>query len=65
MDDFSKIMEDAIQISNMIEGFSPAKTNSGSNLLFSNISNIINLMDIMKSFQNIGKPAPSATAACT
>ena len=67
MSDFSKIMEDAKQISQMMESFStPQSSEIGDNPMFSNLSNIMHLMDTMKSFQTIGKSAsipdpPAAT----
>jgi len=57
MEDFSKIMEDAKQISDMMGNFSSSQFNENSNPMLSSISNIMNLMDILKSFQNIGKPS--------
>ena len=65
MEDFSKIMEDAKQISEIMGNFSPTRSTSNENPMFANMSNIMNLMDIMKSFQTIGKPAPTPVAQPT
>ena len=57
MEDFSKTMADAKQISEMMGNFSSSQIGANENPMFSNMYNILNLMDIMKSFQNMGKPA--------